>query len=358
VGDRVELIEGIESLAAGWDALADATSAGPFVRPGWFAAWFDAFGGGGRPVVLCVRRGRRLAGALCLARQGGGALRSPTNWHTPAYGTVAEDAAAAGTLARAALARAPSVVDVAFVDAGDAFAAQLVDGARARRRPVITRPVQNSPYIPLDGDFKAFEASLAPKFKREARRRRRKLAEEGEVTVGFSDGRDALERLLDEGFAVEGSGWKTELGTAIAQDDATDRFYRRVAAWAADRGWLQLGFVRVSGRAIAFSYSIVCGGTVHVVKVGFEPGFRQYAPGTILTREAIARAYGQGQRRFDFLGDEDRYKLDWTSAACERRRIQVFGRNGMGMARFAAWRYGRPAAKRVTGAVRQRSLAA
>jgi CelD/BcsL family acetyltransferase involved in cellulose biosynthesis len=92
------------------------------------------------------------------------------------------------------------------------------------------------------------------------------------------------------------------------------------------------------------------------VKVGFDPDYRRYAPGTILTREAIGRAYEQGCRVYDFLGAEDRYKLDWTGSVRERIRLQIFGHTPLGMAQLVAWRYGRPIAKRAQEALRERSL--
>ena len=353
VSDRIDLVEGADAVTAEWDALADATGAGPFVRRGWFEAWLRAFAGGAPPTLLCARRGGELSGVLCVLRRRG-ALRSPTNWHSPAYGAVARDADAARALGEAAVERAPSVLDVSFLDPAEPFAQAALEAARGGRR-VIARPVLRSPYVELEGDFEAYEATLDSKFKREAKRRRRKLGEEGEVEIAFEDGRTGLSGLLDEGFAIEQSGWKAERGTAIAQSAETDRFYREVAAWAAERGWLQLGFVRLDGRAIAFAYSVVLAGTVHVVKVGFDRELRRYAPGTILTREAIARAYEQGLRCYDFLGAEDRYKLDWTDDVRERIRVQAFGRTGRGIAEFAAWRYGRPAAKWAVAAVKERA---
>jgi len=41
---RPEVAGSISPLAAEWDDLADRTSAPPFLRPGWFAAWEEAFG--------------------------------------------------------------------------------------------------------------------------------------------------------------------------------------------------------------------------------------------------------------------------------------------------------------------------
>jgi CelD/BcsL family acetyltransferase involved in cellulose biosynthesis len=83
-----------------------------------------------------------------------------------------------------------------------------------------------------------------------------------------------------------------------------------------------------------------------VVKVGFDPEFSRYAVGTLLTREAIARAYEHGLAVYDFLGAEDRYKLDWTDTVRERIRVQAFARTPAGTAGYLAWRHGRPAAKR------------
>jgi len=351
VVDRIEEVTGIAEVADEWEALAESVGASPFARPGWFAAWESAFERAGTARVLCSRRGRRLTGAIPFIR-GRGRLGSPTNWHTPVFTATASDDRALGTLAEALLGSAPSVLDMAFLDAGDPLLERLRSAAARRGRLLIDRTVLRSPFIRLDGDFESFEASLDAKFRRESRRRRRKLEGEGKLSVHFEDGSARLERLLEEGFVVEGSGWKTARGTAIAQSAATTRFYREVAHWAADRGALQLGFVRLDGRALAFSYSIVSAGVVHVVKVGFDQAFARYAPGTILTREAIARAYERGQRRYDFLGDDDRYKLDWTDAIDERVRLQAFGRTARGLAGFAAWGYGRPAARKAVAVAR------
>jgi CelD/BcsL family acetyltransferase involved in cellulose biosynthesis len=342
----------LPDVAPEWEALADATGAGPFVRPGWFEAWASAFAE--EPVsALTARRDGRLVGALALLSRRSG-LVSPTNWHTPAYAAVAAGDDVAAALAQEALRSAPHRLDLSFLDPADGFARAVVDASREASRRLIVRPVLRSPYLALEGDFESYEASRPSKVRREIARRRKRLEELGAVEVSFVDGGENLERLLAEGFAVEGSGWKTERGTAIAEDRAAARFYRDVAAWAAAAGWLQLGFVRVGGRAVAFSYSLVVGDTCHVVKVGFDPEFGRYAVGKLLTREAIRRAFEQGLAVYDFLGGEDRYKLEWTEAVRERTRVQAFGRTPAGTASFLAWRYGRPALKRAGAALRSR----
>ncbi|MFL5883710.1 MAG: GNAT family N-acetyltransferase [Thermoleophilaceae bacterium] len=351
-GLRIETAEEVAPVGAEWERLADAAGAGPFVRPGWFEAWLRAFRAGRDVAVVCARRGNRLAGVVPMLRRGQ-MLRSPTNWHTAGFGAVAEDEEVARALAAALVDMGSTILDVSFLDPAEGFAAQLEAAARDAGRGLISRPVLRSPYIDLHGDFEQFEGTLDSKFRRETRRRRRKLEEQGEVTLSFVDGRDGLDPLLDEGFAVEGSGWKDAGGTAIASNETTERFYRDVASWAAGRGWLQLGFLRLDGRAVAFSYCVVLAGTVNVVKVGFDPGLRAFAPGTLLTRETIARAFEQEMSCYDFLGAPDAYKLDWTSSVRERVRVQAFGRTPLGLLGHAAWRYGRPLAKRATQLVRR-----
>jgi len=181
--------------------------------------------------------------------------------------------------------------------------------------------------------------------------RRRKLEQRGEVTFEVSDGRERLDALLDEGFAVEAAGWKGTAGTAIASTAETERFYRGVAKWAAARGWLRLGFLRLGRRALAFDFAVEHAGVHSLLKTGFDPEFSRFGTGVILRYEMIARAFAEGLRCYDFLGDEAEWKLNWTTTVRERLRVQAFAPSIAGRAEWAAFAYGRPAAKRVLAAV-------
>jgi CelD/BcsL family acetyltransferase involved in cellulose biosynthesis len=88
-----------------------------------------------------------------------------------------------------------------------------------------------------------------------------------------------------------------------------------------------------------------------VLKGGFDPEYRRFGPGVVLTYESLARAFASGLSSYEFLGTADSYKLDWTDSARERRRLQVFSRSPLGHAQLAAWRYGRPLAKQVAARV-------
>jgi CelD/BcsL family acetyltransferase involved in cellulose biosynthesis len=78
------------------------------------------------------------------------------------------------------------------------------------------------------------------------------------------------------------------------------------------------------------------------VKTGFDPAYSAFAPGTLLRQEMIARAFSTGVERYEFLGRDEPWKLEWTDAACERVRLQAFAPSLPGFVDRAAYAVGRP----------------
>jgi CelD/BcsL family acetyltransferase involved in cellulose biosynthesis len=344
---RTAVVDGIEPLARDWDALAVRTGAPPFLRPGWIAAWFAAFDGG-RPRVACAWRGERLAGVLPLRRRPG-ALTSPTNAQTPGFGILAEDDAVARILARRVFAPAPRHVHLAHLDAADPALAELERIAGASGYRLLRTTIQRSPVVALSGR-EGPGVGLRAKDAANLRRRERRLAESGRIAVEVSDGADRLDELLAEGLRLEGSGWKQRRGTAIASREDTRRFYAAVARWARTAGLLRLAFLRVDGRGLAFQFALQDAHAYWFLKGGYDPAAAPYAPGRLLARDMVDRAAAAGLERFEFLGDAEPWKLEWTRECRVRVRVQAFAPTPIGAAGRLAHtgyrRYARPLAKR------------
>jgi GNAT acetyltransferase-like protein len=210
-----------------------------------------------------------------------------------------------------------------------------------------------SPYVLLAGDFDSFRAGLARKFRRGIDRRRRRLEELGELTFEFIDdfgggvGDGDLDLLLDVGFELEASGWKRGEGTAIVSSPRRGQFYRAIADWASERGWLTLAFARLDGRPIAFDFCIEHGGRVYVLKGGYDPEFAKYGVSALLIEETIARAFDAGHESYELLGDADDYKMQLTDLVHERRHLQAFGRGPGGLARYVGYARVRPLVQRL-----------
>jgi CelD/BcsL family acetyltransferase involved in cellulose biosynthesis len=349
----VDVHDAIAPIAAEWDALVERTAAPPFARPGWFVAWWRAFGAGA-PVVVTARRGGRLAGVVPLRRRAA-VLASAANVHSPVFSIVAEDAAAAGELADWVLAQRSRRVQLDYVDAADPAVRELCRVAAASGHRVLRITVQHSPYVALTRG-EDVDRRLTAKAARNLRRHQRRLEELGLVEFDVSDAAGHLGPLLDEGFRLETSGWKAARGTAIVSSAVTRGFYSDVARWARDARALRLGFLRLDGRAIAFAFGLCDGSALYVLKSGYDPAHGRHAPAKLLFRHLLARTAAEGPARLEFLGADEPWKREWTHDCHERLQVRIYAPTVLGDAERAAeaayLRYGKPLARRTLARVR------
>jgi CelD/BcsL family acetyltransferase involved in cellulose biosynthesis len=279
--------------------------------------------------------------------------KSLTNWHTPEFEVPALDPPARVGLLRSVLQSTRMPIAMGLVTAGRADTEAFTAAARAVRMPTLMHTVERSPFVRIDGGWEHYQATLPRRRRSELRRRRRRLQERGALTLEIATGEARLTELLEEGFAVETSGWKARAGTAIVSRADTQLFYRRVAEWAAERGWLRLAFLRLDERPLAFHFTLEDGVVAYQLKGGYDPGFRELAPGTLLIHDMLEWAFASGLHTYEFLGADEDFKLDWTSGLRDRLAIQAFPHSPAGAAGWCAYAYGRPAVKRARDLVRR-----
>lgn len=345
----VEFQDRIEPLAAEWERLARHTKASPFLWPGWIGAWWRAFGSG-RLQILTVYEDGYLTGVLPL-RRFRGALSSTTNPHTPLFGFLAANETAAEQLSYALFSQNPRRIDLSFLSPTDASVSLARAAANATGYRVFAESIQ-APCLAIEGDWDAYEKGLRGQFRRDTRRRLRRLEKEGRLALEVPDGTERLDELLEEGFRVEGSGWKGAHGTSIHSSPATRRFYTEVARWATERGWLRLAFLRLNGRALAFDYCLEYNKTHYMIKTGYDPAYQGFSPGRVIRYLMLARAFSEGIATYDFLGVPDAWKLEWASANQERLFLRMFAPTALGFAGRAVFVGGRSASERAKSLAR------
>lgn len=344
---EVDTVATIDPVRDEWDALARSAAAEPFLWPGWFDAWQTGFRRSGLEVVV-ARRDGALVGVMPLHRDAG-VTRSATNHHSALFGPLADDGETSAAIARRVFSDAGHRVSLFLLDPD-------ADGTRAIRAAATDSgcrlhelTAMRSPFIAIDGDFEGYERGLPGKFRSEIRRRRRRLEEEGDLTLEVTEGEQHLERLLEEGFRLEGAAWKQSAGTAISSHEETRRFYRELARWARRDGLLRLAFLRLDDRPIAFDISLETASAHYLVKTGYAPEYRQAAPGMIIRRDMIERAYAQGLRSYEFLGHDEPWKLRWTSASRPRVTLRAFPSSVCGRLNWLIATHLRPLAKHALG---------
>ena len=237
-------------------------------------------------------------------------------------------------------------LDLSFLKAGSAAAetCERLGGAAGFR--LLSREIQRSPYLDTTGNWADFESGLPSRKTSKYRRFRRRLDEQGQVSVEAFEGDERLAELLREGFEVEAAGLEGKRGEAILARPEITRFYTEVAEWAAERGWLRLSFLRLDDTPIAFAFGLEHDAVYYDLKLGFDPGYARFGPGVLLMEDRIRHAFNTSIKRFEFLGDAERHKLDWTDEVHVKQRLQAFTPTLGGTVNRIAWERGRPLLKR------------
>lgn len=344
-------------LASEWDALADEVALGqPFFRHTFLRVWLDNFAPGADVRVLTLRSADgSLAAGLVLVwertRLHGVPVRqltSAANPHSCRFDMLAREPREAARAFYHHLAGQPGWDVLRLTDVPQGGAAEhLLEAARAAGAPTGRWESQRSPWFPLEGGLEALLATLQGGFKANLRRRRRRLNERGAVAFERVVGGASLMAKLEEGFALEASGWKGQRGTAMAQSAGTRGFYTELARNAAYEGTLALSFLRLDGRAVAFHYALERDGRYFLLKPAYDEGLASFGPGQLLMDDVVRELVHRGARELDFLGPQMLWKRDWTARVRPHAWLYLFRPGAFGRALCAAkFRWG-PAAREV-----------
>lgn len=323
-----------------WPALLARTGHDtPFHQHELVRLWYDTFAPRDPARVIVARDDKGLRAALCLVEQRDRMrglpvriLRGACSVYTERFDLIADpaDEEAIDAIWRYVrdqldwnVLELPEVPVRAPEDReGAAFA--LLNRAVREGVPTGTWVSKHVARMSLPPTFDQLLASRPRAFRSDIRRTSRRLAEKGAVTVERVTGGPELEARLQEGFALEASGWKGAAGTAVACDPRVNAFYGEWAREAAARGYLCLTFMRLDGRAIGFHYGFERNGTYYCPKVGMDDSLRQFGPGQLMVAETVKGAMSRGLTGYDFLGPAAHWKLDWTDKTREHRWIYVF----------------------------------
>ena len=328
-------------LAEPWQVLA-AGEPTPFCDHAWYTAWWEAFGGETGLEVATWWRDDELAAALPLHARGR-RLVTLTNDHSPLLRPLARDPEALTGLLAGILATGSSELVLDAIPADDAAVAGL--GAELARgsRIVLVERRHVSPIVDTSGEAGASGGSSL----RTLKRRRRKLEREHAVEFRFEDEPGDLDARLDRGFAVEASSWKGREGTAISSAADTDRFYRAIAHAFGAGGELRLAWLIVDGRPAAFNLCLARDRRLFLLKTGFDEAFARFTPGLILNLRIVEHCTDTDFDAYELLGAEARWKRELATTSRSHVRVRGYRRRPAPLARYAARRFGVPAARAI-----------
>lgn len=93
------------------------------------------------------------------------------------------------------------------------------------------------------------------------------------------------------------------------ESEVADRLFERLAGWGRDEPEMRIASLRVGGRIIAASLSLLEGHRVKYAVMSHDPEFGQHSPGRTLTLLEIAAAFEHSAREFDLGYGDTHWKL-------------------------------------------------
>jgi CelD/BcsL family acetyltransferase involved in cellulose biosynthesis len=309
--ETISTIDEFEALEPEWDALVRAMPRpSPFLLHGWLAEWWRHYGDGAQLRVAVARRDGRLAGALPLAVRRRAGLRVATFMGgrqsvLPDILLAADAPAAVGDeLTQAVDGADCDVVDLHGLPAGSRIAAAL-----GPRLDVIERI--EAPVLDLTGGWDAvYRAKTSSKKRSLHRRRRRQLADSGPLEVTRARTLAELEPALEDAFRLHALRWDGRPDGSGFTTAAGIPFHRAAVRRLAAIDVARIVTLRVGGRAVAFHYYFALERRMYVHRLAFDPALARFSPGLVNTLDAIEAASDEGLERVEFLGGDERYKIE------------------------------------------------
>ncbi len=311
---------------------------GLFLLPGWFETWWGVFGKAGRLFIVTLHAGEDLKSIFPCWIDSDGTLRGLVN--EVYYDFLIDTSNRSVILDRFLDVLALTGHAEAVFPALSRLEENCVAFQERLQRahfPFWTWVVSFAPKVDVSySTWEELESTFQSKLRNNLRKGRRRAEQHG--ALEFEEVRDpcSVEKILDEAFAVEGSGWKAAKGTAIIQSEEKSEWYRSISQWAAKHGALRMYLLRLNGRLIAFDLGLESGRTVFALKTGYDENIAaRFSAGNIMRYEVLKNLWSRPEiDRYDFLGETFPWKLEWTDFTDEIVKVFLYPKTLRGWVQY------------------------
>ena len=157
-----------------------------------------------------------------------------------------------------------------------------------------TSLIQRALLVPDDDPEVYLERALPAKKRKEYRRLRDRLAEQGDLQVReLQMGETNLQAWLDAFVELELKGWKGKEQTALGSNVNSRLFFEEMAHEAHRRGQLAMLSMTLDDRPVAMVCDFIAAPGAFAFKSAYDEAYARFAPGVLLELENIRRAHAR-----------------------------------------------------------------
>ena len=337
-----------------WSELHRRLAAPPDLAPGWSRALISAHAIPADQVsVLLVEEGGRARTVwpfrLRVESRLGlrGAHIEPLNSLFSLHLRFLTDGDSAAALAPAfellqSRGRAWSTFSLQGLVEGDPVVSVLSVHAKSKRWLAIVDAGGQPPYLEVKDDWASYLSRKSANFRSNLKRKSRRLHDAGAVEIRFVTEPAEVAAALHAIADIENQSWKASAGTAITSRSWEQRFYSALATEFGGSGDILITLLNLNGKSIAYDLTLLGHDRAYCLKTSFDATYAELSPGIVMRAALMKRLFDARIREYDFLGNNERYKLEWTDTVRRVVSVRCFNpRNVLGLALGLRHRLGR-----------------
>ncbi len=310
--ETVDSEDGLVALGDRWDALVRVMPRpSPFLLHCWVLEWWRHYGDGCRLAVEVAFRGDELVGALPLITfshrglQVGTFIGARQSALADALVAQSEGPDLVEALADRVIASGPDYVDLFGLSHEGRLAAM-----NGRRRLELFQRIE-APVLDLSDGWEAVYRRKTNSPKRgHHKRRRRQLADLGDVEVVHARTLKELEPALEDSFRLHELRWQNRPDGSGFVTATGKQFTRAVLKGLAKIDATRIVLMKIDGRPVAFCWYLLLERRAYLHRLAFDPAFGRFSPGLVSALDSLQLAARDGATRAEFLGGAERYKVE------------------------------------------------
>ena len=175
---------------------------------------------------------------------------------------------------------------------------------------------QLAPFITLSGeaDFETFDECHSARDRKNRRRKRKRLGEQGSVGFRRSRGEPAATMAFKQAMAWKRSWLKEGVRSSTALSNLRfDQFFAAVLGDPVRRIGAEVFELTLDGKSIATKVAMTCGAYRGMYFTAYDKAHEKCSPGSLLVEEMIAEGLADGITTLDFMAPAYDYKMEWAS---------------------------------------------
>ncbi|MFH1261855.1 MAG: GNAT family N-acetyltransferase [Pseudomonadota bacterium] len=334
-GRFVQDIAELTRLGEAWNTLClSQPRPTPMLTWDWADAWWRVYGAPNRNLSLSVwvyEENGKVLGLFPLYRidTGHGAVFRPigtgereedavcSDYIAPLFAGSDEGVKNALTSDLAALlTRGSDTLLLSDLASEDPWNVSLAETLRSRPLSVRRTGGSTCAYLPLPKTYDEFFSSLSSNFRTQLRQGERSLKALGGVEFHRIERTEDIGPFWEDLVRLHQKRWNAVGRPGVFSSPLFTEFHREIVERYTRRGWLDGLVLYTNGQPMAVVYSYRIGGTIFLYQSGLETELPpKVRPGLQLHLEVIRQGIVRGDREYDFMRGDDRYKKQFTESS-------------------------------------------